>query len=133
MSTVAGGISASPHKPLSHNQSLTLVFFFTFLGATAQMLMKKGMQQPDPSLWHYITSLPLFAGYCLYGLGAAMFTLALRDGELSVLYPVISLTYVWVTILSVVILHETINVYKVLGVATIIAGVAVLGGGQKKS
>ena len=63
------------------------------------------LQQQDPKLWNYITSVPLFCGYFLYGLGAVLFTLALRDGELSVLYPVISLTYVWVAILSVPILE----------------------------
>jgi drug/metabolite transporter (DMT)-like permease len=115
------------------------MFLFTILGATAQMLMKTGMQQQDPKLWNYITSVPLFFGYFLYGLGAVLFTLALRDGELSVLYPVISLTYVWVAILSVPILHENFNLYtwkgvsKVTGIVTIVAGVAVLGRGQKKS
>jgi drug/metabolite transporter (DMT)-like permease len=51
----------------------------------------------------------------------------LRDGQLSVLYPVVSLTYVWVTVLSVVIFHESLNLFKVLGVATIVVGVAILG------
>jgi uncharacterized membrane protein len=110
-----------------------MVFACTFLGAAAQMLMKIGMQQPDPKLINYITSMPLFAGYCLYGLSAVLFTLALRDGELSILYPVIALTYVWVTILAIPILHETINTYKVAGIVTIVAGVAVLGRGQKQA
>ena len=71
-------------------------------------------------------------------LGAVLFTIALRDGELSVLYPVISLTYVWVAILSVPILHENFNLYtwkgasKIVGIMTIVSGVAVLGRGSKK-
>ena len=108
------------------------MFLFTLLGATAQMLMKKGMQQPALSLWNYVTNVPLLIGYTLYGLGAVLFTLALRDGELSVLYPVISLSYVWVTLLSIPVLHETINAYKIIGIVTIMAGVAVLGRSQTK-
>jgi drug/metabolite transporter (DMT)-like permease len=114
------------------------MFIFTFLGATAQMLMKTGMTRPDPTLWDYATNLPLIIGYGLYGLGAVLFTIALRDGELSVLYPVISLTYVWVAILSVPILHENFSLYswkgvsKIVGILTIVAGVGVLGKGQKK-
>jgi drug/metabolite transporter (DMT)-like permease len=139
LSTAASGTIAAKYKPLSHKQSLRLMFAFTFLGATAQMLMKTGMQQPNPTLWNYITSVPLFVGYSLYGLGAVLFTIALRDGELSVLYPVISLTYVWVAILSVPILHENFNLYtwkgasKIVGIVTIVSGVGVLGRGQKKS
>ena len=139
MSSAATGTSAANYKPLSHRQSLGLMFLFTFLGATAQMLMKTGVTRPDPSLWGYVTNLPLIVGYGLYGLGAVLFTIALRDGELSVLYPVISLTYVWVSILSVPILHENFNIFtwkgasKIAGIMTIVAGVGVLGKGQKKS
>ena len=74
-----------------------------------------------------LTNVPLVAGYSLYGVSAALLVLALRDGELSILYPVISLTYVWVTLLSFTILHETINVFKILGVSVIVLGVALLG------
>lgn len=138
MSTAATGTSAAKYKPLSHRQSLGLMFAFTFLGATAQMLMKTGMTRPDPTIWNYVTNIPLIIGYSLYGLGAVLFTIALRDGELSVLYPVISLTYVWVAILSVPILHENFNLYtwkgasKIVGIMTIVSGVAVLGRGSKK-
>ncbi len=56
---------------------------------------------------------------------------ALRDGELSILYPIIALTYVWVTILSVLFFHESLNFFKLLGVTVVVAGVAVLGRGGK--
>ena len=53
--------------------------------------------------------------------------LALRHGELSVLYPLISLSYVWVAILSVLIFHETMTPIRIAGILTIIGGVATLG------
>ena len=52
------------------------------------------------------TNLPLLSGLVLYGLSTVLLVLALKDGELSLLYPVIALTYVWVTVLSLVILHD---------------------------
>jgi drug/metabolite transporter (DMT)-like permease len=110
---------------------MALVFCCTILGAAAQMLMKIGMQQPHVRLVDYL-SLTLLGGYCLYGISAALLTLALRDGELSLLYPVIALTYVWVTILSVPVLHERLNPFKLIGITTIVIGVAVLGMGQKR-
>jgi multidrug transporter EmrE-like cation transporter len=69
----------------------------------------------------------LFGGYALYGMATILLVLALRQGELSLLYPVFTLTYVWVTVLSVIIFHDSLNPYKLAGIATIIAGVAVLG------
>jgi drug/metabolite transporter (DMT)-like permease len=48
------------------------------------------------------------------------------------LYPIIALTYVWVTLLSYLRLGEPPNLYKNVGIATIVIGVAVLGRGGKK-
>lgn len=116
---------------------MMLVFCCTLLGAAAQMLMKIGASGiPHPGFAATILAIfsnaPLFCGYCLYGLSTALLVLALRHGELSMLYPVIALTYVWVTILSVLYFHESMNFFKVLGLITVVAGVTVLGSGKKQ-
>jgi multidrug transporter EmrE-like cation transporter len=71
-------------------------------------------------------------GLSLYGLSTLLLVLALRDGELSMLYPVIALTYVWVTLLSFLIFHDRVNPFKLLGIAIIVTGVGILGRGQRK-
>lgn len=119
-------------KASARRRSLVLVFCCTVLGAAAQILMKSGAGSvPHPGLTGVlvgiVTNLPLFAGYCLYGLSTLLLVLALRDGELSLLYPVIALTYVWVTVLSFVMFHETINPFKMAGIAIIVTGVVILG------
>jgi multidrug transporter EmrE-like cation transporter len=111
-----------------------LVFCCTLLGAAAQILMKTGANRlAHPTLAQMITNLPLLAGYSLYGISTLLLVLALRNAHLSVLYPIISLTYVWVTILSVMIFGESLNVYKVLGLSVVVFGVAVLGSGGRKT
>jgi len=113
---------------LSRYQPVFLVFGCTILGAAAQILMKTGANQiPHAGLAAMVTSLPLMAGYSLYGLSTLLLVLALRDGELSLLYPVIALTYVWVTFLSYWIFHDKLNPSRLLGVALIVVGVAILG------
>lgn len=117
-------------------QSLMLVFCCTILGAAAQVLMKFGAAKFDHpgivgKIVGILTNPPLFAGYSLYGLSTVLLAAALRYGQLSMLYPVIALTYVWVSILSVVVFHESMTVVKALGIAIIVTGVAILGkGGQ---
>ncbi|MGH9614742.1 MAG: hypothetical protein ACRD4P_16870, partial [Bryobacteraceae bacterium] len=113
-------------------RSLFLVFCCTLIGAVAQMLIKTGANHlTQPSLWHTIiamvTNLRLIAGYSLYGVSTIFLVGALREGQLSILYPVIALTYVWVCVLSVFYLHESMNVYKLVGIAVIVLGVAILG------
>jgi len=116
----------------SRRQSIALVFCCTVFGAVAQILIKSGANVlPDGHPMSMITNLPLMAGYSLYGISTILLILALRDGELSILYPVISLTYVWVTFLSVAFFKESMNVFKVLGVLIIVTGVTMLGKDKK--
>ncbi len=130
LSTVS--IPAQTVAPESRRKSVLLVFACTVLGAAAQILMKMGMAHFNPQPLALLMNFPLIAGYALYGVNTLMLVLALRDGELSMLYPIIALTYVWVTLLSYWVLAEKPNLYKNLGIATIVIGVAVLGRGGRK-
>lgn len=125
--------AAAPFR-FSHRQSLTMVFLCTLFGVAAQFLIKTSTSHAmftapagGLSLTALITNYPLWAGLACYGASTLLLILALRDGELSLLYPVISLTYVWVVALSVLAFHETLNVWKVAGVGLICCGVALLG------
>jgi drug/metabolite transporter (DMT)-like permease len=117
----------------SPRQSIALVALCTVFGAAAQILIKHGANGlASGSPLAMITNLPLLAGYSLYGLSTLLLILALRDGELSILYPVISLTYVWVTLLSYLFFKESMNAWKLAGVGVIVAGVAMLGKGGNR-
>jgi len=124
----------------SYRQSLLLVFCCTLFGGVAQYLFKLGTTQAFQAFqaggvnWIALcTDYPLWAGLSCYGISTLLMVLALRDGELSLLYPVISLTYVWVMFLSVLLLHEPLTFWKVGGVTLICGGVALLGMNGKKA
>jgi multidrug transporter EmrE-like cation transporter len=125
-------------SPEHKRRSVFLVFCCTLIGAAAQVLIKTGAGSlgDHPSLMKtaigILTTLPLFLGYAMYGISMVLLVLALRHGELSALYPVIALTFVWVAILSVVVFHEALNASKLVGIALIVSGVAALGRGARK-
>jgi drug/metabolite transporter (DMT)-like permease len=132
----AGTAQSAPQSASGHNKtSVLLVLGCTILGAAAQILMKMGGSElpQGASPLQMLTCLPLLAGLALYGLSTVLLILALRSSELSLMYPIIALTYVWVMILSVWIFHESLNVFKVLGVLIIVGGVAVLGRGSQRT
>lgn len=117
----------------SHRQSIGLVFLCTLFGVAAQYFIKSsGMQVAQITLPALLANWHLWAGLSLYGVSTGLLILALRDGELSLLYPVISLTYVWVTILSVLVFHERMTLWKTAGIAVICTGVAMLGKGRSE-
>jgi drug/metabolite transporter (DMT)-like permease len=121
------------------NKSIYMVLGCTVFAAAAQVLMKFGashampqMNPVDTATWMPFAK-ALFSNYMLllgYGVqsgNALLLILALRDGELSMLYPIIALTYVWVNLLSMYFFHEHMNVWKAAGIALVIGGVALLG------
>ncbi len=125
------------HAKTSQSRSgLVLVFLGTLSGAAAQVLIKLGASgigphaSPLETAVRILTNTSLFTGYSLYGITTVLLILALRQGQLSLLYPVIALTFVWVTVLSIILFHETMNIWKVAGVCSIMLGVAVLGRGS---
>jgi multidrug transporter EmrE-like cation transporter len=109
-----------------------LVFSCTVFGALAQLLIKKGTASIGPDPMTLLTNVPLIAGYAIYGVNTLLMVLALKDGEMSMLYPIIALTYVWTTLLSYTVLGEPSNLYKNVGIITIVIGVAVMGLGNRK-
>ncbi|HEY2845181.1 MAG TPA: hypothetical protein VGJ09_16075 [Bryobacteraceae bacterium] len=126
----------STPEEAQQRRSFLLVVSCTVIGAAAQVLIKQGAGAlgANPTLLHTALAMlftpALFAGYSLYGISTVLLVLALRHGQLSLLYPVFALTYVWVTILSVLVFHESMNAFKLAGIAIIVGGIAVLGRGQ---
>jgi len=112
-----------------------LIVLCTVVGAAAQMFIKTGantLAHPGfvGAMLGMLTNPMLFTGYALYGVNTILLAVALREAELSLLYPIIALTFVWVAILSVLILHEAMNPLKLSGIAIIVIGVGILGRGK---
>lgn len=108
----------------------------SILGTAAQILFKlfslhKG--ESSPPLLQTVTDPFLIFGLVSYALSFALLTLALKEGELSTIYPFLGLTFVWVTIFSPILIPaETYNYLKFAGVIIILAGVSMIGIGGSK-
>lgn len=107
--------------------SVLIVIFATFIGAFGSLLFKLGADKLQFKLKHIITNYILICGVILYGLSAIIFLIALKGGELTILYPITSFTYIWIIILSIKFLKEKMNTPKWWGIALIILGVSLIG------
>lgn len=117
--------------------AIGLAILGTIIGAWGPIFFKKGSKKftlnpiriiKNPLILlknHYI-----ILGCILYLVSSFVFIPALRGGELSVLYPTVSLAYVWVALLSIKFLGEKMNPAKWLGIAFIITGVTLIGIGS---
>jgi len=73
----------------------------------------------------------ILSGFAIYAAGALAMIFAYRYGELSVLQPMNSMSYVFSTILAMLILHESVTVINMIGIALVISGVIVIGVNSK--
>jgi drug/metabolite transporter (DMT)-like permease len=109
--------------------AIALVVFTTLLTSSAQLMYKEGMN--NFSFSNILTNYWLFAGAATYVIGAVILLIALKGGELSVLYPIIATSYIWVCLLSVRF-GEVMNPFKWVGVVAIVLGVSLIGIGGRK-
>lgn len=72
----------------------------------------------------------LLCGFALYGLGAIIMIFAYRFGSLSVLQPVLSLSYIISLLIGYYILHEELSMLNILGVFVIVIGVVLVAAGD---
>jgi uncharacterized membrane protein len=104
-----------------------LVIFASLIGAMGPILLKKGSANFSLNPIKLLKNYTLIGGLVLYGLATILFVPALKGGNLSVLYPLVSLSYVWTCLLSIKMLGEKMSTLKWLGIILIIVGVGFIG------
>ena len=110
--------------------AIALVILATLIGAFGPILLKKASAKKLSSIKSLSKNYNLFGGVGLYAIGTVLFIPALKGGDLSVLYPFVALTYIWVSLLSVKFLGEKMNKFKWAGIILIIVGVTFIGIGS---
>tara|TARA_Y100000310_G_scaffold342188_1_gene444205 strand:- start:3025 stop:3363 length:339 start_codon:yes stop_codon:yes gene_type:complete len=101
---------------------ILFVAFCAFLGAIGQVLFKLGA--PTAKLnFSILTNYHIIFGLVLYALATVLFIYALKFGEVSLLYPVIATSYIWVMLFATIFLGEKVNYFNWFGVFLIISGI----------
>ena len=104
--------------------TIMMTILSTLLGALGAFLIKKSKIQV--SLQKILKNYTLILGVSIYAISPIFYIIALKWGELTCLYPLISVTYIWSSLLAVKFLGERMNIYKWMGISLLIAGVALV-------
>jgi drug/metabolite transporter (DMT)-like permease len=110
--------------------SMALVLFGSVIGSFGAVFLKSGSGKLKQGFWN-ILNWHLAAGVALFLLSSVFFVLGIRHGELSVLYPMVSLGYVWTLLWSRLFFHEPFTRQKFYGLGLILVGVFFVGMGSK--
>ena len=70
----------------------------------------------------------LIVGLAFYAIGLIFLILAFKNGEVSIMYPILALSYVWVSILSPIFFTtDSMTPTNWVGIAFIVVGVSFVG------
>lgn len=112
---------------------ILLTLLCTLITSTAQILWKFGAKKISLDFYLLITNYPLIIGFILYFLGSILLMMAFKGGDLSFLYPLFALSYIWISILSPKFFPtDSMSLVKWFGIFFIIMGVSLVGIGGNK-
>ena len=106
-------------------RGIVLMVFSALFASFGQMFWK--MFREEAGLW------ALILGLALYACGALIMIVAYRYGKLSVLQPMLCLSYVFAIFIAYFILGEQLSAMKIAGIAVVIFGVVMIAGGDSES
>jgi drug/metabolite transporter (DMT)-like permease len=109
-------------------RSMLLVFCASIVGSFGAVFLKLGAMRLNKSVWSFVNS-RLILGVGLYLGSSLIYALGVRGGQLSVLYPIVSLGYVFTLVWSKLFFDEHLTRYKVAGLSLILVGVFLVGMG----
>lgn len=110
--------------------SVGYVLLASFIGSVGAVFLKTGAGRLHRHVGSLLQNWYLFTGVGLYLLSSLFFLKGIQKGELTILYPMVSLSYVWTLVWSRMFFGEPLTRQKFMGLAMILGGVAFLFAGR---
>jgi drug/metabolite transporter (DMT)-like permease len=108
---------------------MLLVFAASVVGSFGAVFLKLGAARLDGSILSFVNS-RLALGVALFLGSSVFYALGIRGGQLSVLYPMVSLGYIWTLLWSRLFFNEPFTREKFVGLGLILLGVCFVGMGS---
>jgi drug/metabolite transporter (DMT)-like permease len=108
---------------------MLLVFAASVIGSFGAVFLKMGAARLDGSVLSFVNT-RLLLGVTLFLGSSVFYAFGIKGGELSVLYPMVSLGYIWTLLWSKLFFNEPFTRNKFLGLGLILLGVFFVGLGS---
>lgn len=111
-------------------RSMLLVFAASVIGSLGMAFLKMGANALTRSIWSFLNK-NLLIGIALFLGSSVFYALGIKGGQLSVLYPMVSLAYVWGLVWAKLFFNEPLTRQKFAGLGLILLGVFFVGLGSQ--
>jgi drug/metabolite transporter (DMT)-like permease len=110
--------------------SIVLVLFSSFVGSFGAVGLKLGAERMGAGLFKLLTNYWLALGICLYLVSSVFYMMGVAQGQLTLLYPMVSLGYLWALLWARLFFKESFTIAKLGGLVLIVFGVALISVGN---
>lgn len=100
------------------------------IGSLGAVGLKAGSGRLKFTILGLLSNWQLIGGVLAYLASSLLFLKGMKNGELSVLYPLVAMGQVWTLLWGRTLFNEPITRYKVIAVVLILIGVALIGYGN---
>jgi drug/metabolite transporter (DMT)-like permease len=107
--------------------SIALVLGGSVIGSVGAAMLKSGALLVGRHLSSLILNWRLVLGVVIYMISSVFFVKGISNGELSVLFPMVSLSYICSMVWARLFFHEELTSAKLGGVILILIGIVFLG------
>ena len=108
---------------------MLLVFAASVVGSFGAVFLKFGSATVSRSLLTFVNR-KLILGVALYLGSSVFYALGLKGAPVSVVYPMVSLGYIWTMVWSRLFFKESFNRQKLIGLSLVLLGVVFVGLGS---
>ncbi len=110
-------------------RSMLLVFTASLIGSFAAVFLKFGAAKITRSPFSFLNR-GVILGVSLYLASSVFYAFGIKGGQLSVLYPMVSLGYIWTILWARLFFKEPLTRQKFAGLGLILLGVFFVGLGS---
>lgn len=113
--------------------NIILVIFLTLVAALftsfSQLLFKKALSKKLNSVMDILGTLrnrAILIGLAGYAVSFTLYLIALSKTQLSIVFPIFASSFIFVTLISSVILKEKITPIRIIGILVIFVGISIV-------
>lgn len=111
--------------------SIVLVLAASLVGSVGAAFLKSGAERLHRDLASLLGNWRLAMGVVVFVLSSLLYLKGIKHGELTVLYPMVSLGYVWTLLWSRLFFGEPLTREKFAGLGLILLGIVMLAVGNR--
>ena len=113
--------------PLS---SIVLILLSSFIGSFGAVFLKLGAEHMTGSLKRLLNNYWLMVGVFMYLLSSVFYMMGVSQGQLTILYPMVAIGYIWAILWARLFFKEGFTIAKIGGLVAIVVGVALINFGN---